>query len=148
MDEKYLVEQECMARSYIMNKRLIAVLCLIFVTAVAFAAWKDGVFSAKEEKADERGYVADVKVTVAGGKIDKIEYNEVKGGNNSKWADKAYNANMKKISGVAWSEAVMALEANLIKDQTVDKVDTVSGATELSARFKRLVAQALAKALK
>jgi major membrane immunogen (membrane-anchored lipoprotein) len=129
------------------NKKLIAALCLIFVASVAFAAWKDGVFTAKEDKADERGYVADVKVTVAGGKIDKIEYNEVKG-TSSKWTDKAYNANMKKLSGVAWNEAVMALEADLLKDQAVDKVDSISGATELSARFKGLAAQALAKALK
>jgi major membrane immunogen (membrane-anchored lipoprotein) len=130
-----------------MGKKLIAFACLVFVAVAAFAAWKDGVFSAKEEKADERGYLADIKVSVKDGKIDKIEYNEAKGA-NSKWADKAYNANMKKVSGVAWSEAVTTLENDLVKDQSLDKLDVVSGATELTARFKTLVSQALAKAQK
>lgn len=128
-----------------MRKRNIAALCLLFVAAAAFAAWKDGIFTAKEEKADERGYIADIKITVKDGKIEKIEYNEAKGA-SSKWADKAYNANMKKLSGVAWSDAVATLENNLIKGQIVDKVDVVSGATELTARFKTLASQALAKA--
>jgi len=129
------------------KKRLIALFCLIFVAGFAFAAWKDGVFAAREDKADERGYVADIKITVKDGKIDKIEYNEAKG-TNSKWTDKAYNANMKKVSGVAWSDAVSTLEAGFVKSQNLDKLDAISGATELSARFKTLVTQALAKSLK
>ncbi len=128
-----------------MYKKIIALVCLALVATFAFAAWKNGSFSAKESKADERGYVASVKITVSGGNITKIDYNEAKG-SSSKWQDKAYNASMKKVSGVSWIEAVQKLEDDLMKKQATDKVDAVSGATELSARFKALVDQALAQA--
>jgi len=128
-----------------MNKKLIALASLALVAAFAFAAWKNGTFSTKESKADERGYIAEMKITVKGGLISKIDYSEAKGG-KSKWQDSAYNASMKKVSGVSWAEAVQALENDLMKKQDVDKLDVVSGATELTARFKGLAAEALAKA--
>lgn len=128
-----------------MNKKIIALVCLALVAAFAFAAWKNGTFSAKEAKADERGYVAEMKITVKGGLISKIDYSEAKGG-KSKWQDAAYNSSMKKVSGVSWAEAVQALENDLLKKQAVDKIDVVSGATELSERFKILAAQTLAGA--
>ncbi len=128
-----------------MKKRITIIACLALVAVSLFAAWKDGVFSVKETKADERGYVAEIKLTVKAGLIAKIDYNEANKG-NSKWADKAYNASMKKMAGVSWVEAVQALEADLLKKQAPDKVDAISGATELSTRFKELAAAALAKA--
>lgn len=128
-----------------MNKKLIAFVSLCLVAALAFAAWKNGTFSAKEAKADERGYVATVKITVTGGNIAKIDYNEAKG-SSSKWQDKSYNESMKKISGISWAEAVQTLENDLIKKQATDKLDVVSGATELTERFKALANQALSQA--
>ena len=132
-----------------MNKKILTVASLLLVVAAfAFAELKDGKFSAKEAKADERGYTAEMTITVKGGKIAKIDYNESKGGKNSKWADASYNANMKKVSGTAWADAVKALEADLQKKGASDAVDAVSGATELSARFKALAAETLSKATK
>jgi major membrane immunogen (membrane-anchored lipoprotein) len=131
-----------------MKKKILAVASILLVAAFAFAQLKDGKFSAKEPKADERGYTAEITITVKGGAITKIDYNESKAGKSSKWADAAYNANMKKVSGTAWSDAVKALEADLQKKGAPDAVDAVSGATELSARFKALAVEALAKATK
>ena len=131
-----------------MKKKLITVLSLLLVATFAFAELKNGKFSAKESKADERGYTAEITITVKGGKIAKIDYNESKGGKSSKWADAAYNTNMKKVSGVAWSDAVKALEADLQKKGAADAIDAVSGATQVSGRFKALAAEALAKATK
>lgn len=131
-----------------MNKKILTVASLLVVAAFAFAELKDGKVSAKEAKADERGYTAEMTITVKGGKIAKIDYNESKGGKSSKWADASYNANMKKVSGTAWADAVKALEADLQKKGAPDAVDAVSGATELSARFKALAAEALSKANK
>lgn len=128
-----------------MKKRIVATLCLLLVATLAFAEFKNGVFAAKEKEADKRGYIADIKFTIESGKIVKIEYNEAKG-TSSKWADKAYNANMKKISGIAWADAVLALENDLIKKQALEKVDVISGATETTHRFKAIAAQALAGA--
>ena len=132
-----------------MSKKILTVASLLLlVGAFAFAELKDGKFSAKETKADERGYTAEMTITVKGGKIAKIDYNESKGGKNSKWADASYNSNMKKVSGVAWSDAVKALEADLQKKGAADSIDAVSGATQVSGRFKTLAAEALSKATK
>lgn len=128
-----------------MKKKLIALVAISLVMAFVFAEWKNGAFSAKESKADGRGYIAEIKITVKGGQIAKIDYNESKAG-KSKWSDSAYNASMKKVSGVSWAEAVQALENDLIKKQATEKLDVVSGATELSARFKELAEQALKRA--
>lgn len=132
-----------------MSKKILTVASLLLlVAAFAFAELKDGKFSAKETKADERGYTAEITITVKGGKIAKIDYNESKGGKSSKWADASYNTNMKKVSGVAWADAVKALEADLQKKGAADSVDVVSGATQVSGRFKALATEALAKAAK
>lgn len=129
-----------------MKKRIMTLAAaLLLVVGFAFALPKDGTYKAKEAKPDERGYTADVAVTVKGGKITKVVYNETKGGKASKWGDANYNAMMKKVSGVSWSEAVQKLEADLQAKGDANAVDAVSGATELSARFKTLVAQALSK---
>jgi major membrane immunogen (membrane-anchored lipoprotein) len=130
-----------------MKKIVVAVASLFLVAGLAFAAtWKDGTYSAKETKADERGYSAEIKITVKGGAIAKIDYNESKGGKSSKWADAAYNTNMKKVSGVSWSEAIQSLEASLQKTGTLEGLDAVSGATQSSKRFLALAAEALGKA--
>jgi major membrane immunogen (membrane-anchored lipoprotein) len=128
-----------------MSKRIIVAVCLLLVAVSAFAAWKDGVYSAKDTP-DKRTYVAELRITIAGGVITKIEYNEADKANKSKWTDKAYNANMKKIAGIAWTEAIQALQANLLKVQDVSKLDAVSGASETSERFKELAEVVLAKA--
>ncbi len=129
-----------------MKKRVIALVAgLLLVVGFVFALPKDGTYKAKEAQADDRGYTAEVTVTVKGGKITKIVYNETKNGKSSKWSDANYNAMMKKVSGVSWSEAVQKLESDLQTKGDPNAVDVVSGATELTARFKTLVAQALSK---
>lgn len=127
-------------------KKAIVILSLIALgAAVAFAQAKDGTYSAKEKAADNRGYTAEIKFVVKGGAVTKVEYDESKGGKASKWQDKAYNANMGKIAGTTWVDAVKKLEESLMKAGDPEKVDAVSGATELSKRFKELAAQALKK---
>lgn len=128
-----------------MKKPIAIAVLLVAVSALVFAQMKNGTYKAQEPKADERGYVASIKIVVKGGVISKIDYDEAKAG-NSKWKDKNYNATMKKIGGIAWTDAVQALEAALVKSNDVAAVDAVSGATELSTRFKKLAAEALASA--
>ncbi len=125
-------------------KKLVIVLVCLFVAAFVFAQFKDGVFSAKD-KPDNRGYVADIKITVKNGKITKVDYNEEKSG-KPKRTDNAYNNNMKKVSGISWKDATEKLEATLVQDQDPDKIDSISGATELTKRFKELAKEALGKA--
>lgn len=128
-------------------KRSTVVLALIALgAALAFAQAKDGTYSAKETAADKHGYVAEIKIVVKGGAVSKIDYDESKGGGKAtKWKDKAYNANMGKVSGITWIDAVKKLEESLMKSGDPEKVDVVSGATELSERFKKVAAEALKK---
>jgi major membrane immunogen (membrane-anchored lipoprotein) len=127
-------------------KRSIVLLALLTLGAsISFAQTKDGTYSAKEAAADKHGYIAEIKIVVKGGAVTKIDYDESKGGKSSKWKDTVYNANMKKISGVAWVDAVKILEASLTKKGDAATVDAVTGATDLSDRFKAIAAQALAK---
>lgn len=142
------IRPERTGKEFCMKKQILVVASLLLVAAFAFAELKDGKFSAKEAKADERGYTAEITITVKGGAITKIDYNESKGGKSSKWADANYNSMMKKVGGIAWVDAVKALEADLQKKGAAGSVDVVSGATELSARFKALATEALTKATK
>lgn len=128
-------------------KKIIAIACLVLAAAAAYADWKDGTYTAKEAQADARGYVAEIRITVTGGKIAKVEYNEAKKG-ASKWKDASYNASMKKIGGIAWTDAVTAAYEGLIAKQDPAAMDAISGATEMQKRFKTLAAEALAKAKK
>ncbi len=123
-------------------KRKIGLVVLFGIVASVAFALNNGTYTATEPGPDERGYVASIKIVVKGGSISKVEYDESKG-NSSKWKDKNYNATMKKIAGTAWIDAVKALESSLVKKNNAASVDAVSGATELSARFKTLAAKAL-----
>lgn len=101
---------------------------------------KDGTFTA-EDKADAHGYIGQVSVTYKDGKITNVTFDEVKDG-KKKRDDAAYNTQMKAGSKVSAVEAQDKLTKTYLESQ---KVDTVAGATEMSARFKTLVEQAIAK---
>lgn len=123
------------------NLFILIVLGLLFAGVAAFAELKDGSFTAKDA-ADKQGYAGTIKITVSGGKIVKVEYDEFKG-NDSKKASNYVNTEMKKRTGVAFAEAAKKLEAELVTDQNPGKVDKITGATGLSKRFVDLAKQAL-----
>jgi major membrane immunogen (membrane-anchored lipoprotein) len=128
-------------------KRILAVACVFLFASLAFAAdWKDGVYYVKEAKADTRGYTGELRLTVAQGKITKVEYNESVNGEKSKWKDPAYNANMKKVTGISWIDAVNQATDIILKKGTGEAVDAISGASEVTKRISFLVAEALKKA--
>jgi major membrane immunogen (membrane-anchored lipoprotein) len=117
---------------------------ILLVGAVSvFAQFKDGEFTAKD-RADRQGYVGEIKLVVEGGKIVKLEFDEVKG-KDSKKASTYVNGEMKKRNGITWVEALEKIEANLIKIQDPDKIDKVTGATGLGKRVSELAKKALVK---
>jgi sex pheromone cAD1 len=121
-------------------------LCIVLALAVPFvmAEYKDGTFTAKD-KADQRGYTGDIKLTIEKGKITKVVFEETKGGKTPKRTDKNYNKFMKDKTKVSWAEAVVKYEEALLKIQDPAKVDKVSGATDAHKRFVALAAAALPK---
>lgn len=131
-----------------MNKRIALFAALALAgAAMVFAQVADGTYTAKEGSADEHGYVASIAITVKKGAITKIVYDEVspKAKVPSKWKDKVYNANMKKVSGTAWVDAIVKLEDTLKTNGSAEGLDAVAGATAASSRFKALAVEALKK---
>lgn len=95
-----------------------------------------------EDDADDRGYTAEIAITFKDGKITEVVYNEMKD-DVKKRDDKEYNDKMKGVSGTSWLEGTDQLEKALVEKQDVTKIDAVTGATKLSARFIKLAAEAL-----
>jgi len=101
---------------------------------------KDGTFTA-EDNFDSHGYKGQVSVTFKDGKITNVVFDEVTKDGKKKRDDTAYNTNMKAGAKVSALEAQDKLTKTYLDSQ---KVDTVAGATEMSARFKTLVQKAVA----
>lgn len=104
---------------------------------------QDGTFDAEGEP-DDRGWKGYISITVAGGQITEVDYDELDKDGNKKSEDDEYAKNMKNASGVAPEEAYKQLEDSLIETQNVEEVEVVSGATDSSNRFKELANEALA----
>ncbi|WP_020612939.1 FMN-binding protein [Sediminispirochaeta bajacaliforniensis] len=119
---------------------------LTFVTACggksAFPKASDNVAVA-EDDFDAHGWKGKVAITFEGDKIVKVQYDELNKKGDLKSGDKAYAAQMEPAAGVTPAEAGEQLAASLVKTQDVSKVDTVTGATEITARFKELAEKAL-----
>lgn len=128
------------------KKIIILMMALVLVSlaaGVAFAQYKDGVFTVQDEP-DRQKYVGGIRITVEDGKIVKVQYDERKGG-DSKGKSGYVNNEMKKRNNISWSEAVEKLQEALVTVQDPDKVDVVTGATGSHKRFVELAKKALAK---
>lgn len=110
-------------------------------TPAATDTSKDGTFTA-EDNFDAHNYKGQVSVTYKDGKLTNVVFDEVTKDGKKKRDDDAYNKQMKAGSKVSAVEAQDKLAKTYLDSQ---KVDTVAGATEMSARFKTLVEQAVAK---
>ncbi len=108
---------------------------------------KDGRYTAVG--LDSRGWVPQVDITVEGGKITAVIYNEynVEDGRGKK-TDEAYNTNWKaRYPEADLASAIDSLEGQLLAKQSPMAVDAVSGATGASGSFKNLVQKAVGKAM-
>lgn len=110
-------------------------------TPAATDTSKDGTFTAEDEF-DAHNYKGQVSITFKDGKISSVVFDEVTKDGKKKRDDADYNSKMKAGSKVSAVEAQDKLAKTYLESQ---KVDTVAGATEMSARFKKLIEQAVAK---
>ncbi len=106
------------------------------------ADYDDGVYSLEDEF-DDRGWKPIVTVVVEGEKITKAYYDEINEENQLKGFDQEYLERWKESSGENLMTAGPELADVLIQQQDPDKVDTVSGATSTSEKFKQLISDAL-----
>lgn len=110
----------------------------------AAAKFEDGSYSAESEL-DDHGWKGVIEITVKDGLITSVDYNEVNAEGQLKTEDTEYSDTMKSVSNISPAEAYEKLEASLVDQQDVDKVELVSGATGSAELFKELAKQALGK---
>lgn len=106
---------------------------------------KTGTYTAKGTK-DDKGYTAEIEITVADGKISAVKYDEKDEAGVSKLDNTEYNEKMKAKSGVSPIEAYPQLQDSLVEKQDVASVDAVTGATKSTESFKTLAEEALSTA--
>lgn len=128
------------------------VLTLGVFGTMAFAAPKsayvDGVYKATYDYIDSHGWKPQLSVTVKGGKITVAKFDYVNPQGKLKTQDIGYNAAMKKVKHTYPALYSPQLGQELVKGQSVDKVDVVTGATSSSTNFKALATEALNHAKK
>jgi major membrane immunogen (membrane-anchored lipoprotein) len=108
---------------------------------------KDGLYKAAEANFDDHGWKAMAAVIVKDGKIQSAFFDEInKEDGHYKSIDQEYAKNMEAKSGQTPAKAVEALIKSLIEKQDAAQVDTVSGATGTSTKFKNLMTEALSLA--
>jgi major membrane immunogen (membrane-anchored lipoprotein) len=112
--------------------------------APAQGAFKDGTYTAKGT-ADERGWTPDITITVSGGKITDVKYDELSG-DKKKSTDAEYSGAFKQAKNIDIAAVYDTLQKSLVEKQDAATVDTFSGATSASNSFKELAAKALEQA--
>lgn len=96
---------------------------------------KDGTYEGKTDK-DERGNYGIAKITVKDGKITEAEYTEYTEDGKPK----------SKENGYEYEEGLKAIEElpkQLLETQDIEKIDTYTGATGTTNKFKTAVMNAL-----
>lgn len=143
-----LREVRQLKRTFIILISLLAVL-LGGCRAGQGGAFKDGKYDYTSEP-DNRGWKKAIEITVKGGKIDNVVYDEInKDTNVKKSDDTAYIANwQKQVPGADPKAFYNRLGKSLVEKQDVEKVDTVAGATTATSDFKAAAAKALENAKK
>lgn len=103
----------------------------------------NGVYFAAQPEFDDHGWKPMVTVVVEQGKISKAFYDEINEDGQLKSFDQDYLERWKEKSGENLLSAEPELIDSLIDKQDPDEVDSVSGATSTSEKFKQLASDAL-----
>ncbi len=107
------------------------------------ASYKDGTYKATFDKIDSHGWNAQVELTIKDNAITFCTFDYVDKDGNFKSRNADYNVSMKAKSGTNPQVYVVQLAEDLLKKQSVAKVDAITGATHSSANFKELAEAAL-----
>jgi major membrane immunogen (membrane-anchored lipoprotein) len=113
--------------------------------APAVDGFKDGVYKATQDKADQYGWKGFVEITIKDGKIATVTFDYDNNG-ALKSKDEAYKAQMEPVSKTYPEKAFGELQAALVAKQDIATVEAVAGATMSSNEFKALVTLALEQA--
>jgi len=134
-------------------KRVVSMLIVLFVLSFSLSALslKDGVYKAQDD-AFGNGYKNTIEVTVSAGKITSVIWDAIAqdGGTNKIQRSKDGKYGMKEKAGAMapWWEQAKAIEDYVIKTQSVEQPDAISGASIHLDPFYTLLNKALSKAKK
>lgn len=110
------------------------------------AAFKDGEYKGTYDKMDSHGWKPQIDIKIEGGKITKVDFDNVNKDGKLKSQDEAYEASMKKAKNIGPKEYTPKLDQQLVDSQDAEKIDGVTGATSSSNEFKALSKAVLEKA--
>ena len=105
--------------------------------------YKDGTYQAEEPDFDDHGWKDQIQIKVAGGKITGVVFDEVNQEGKKQSEDQDYQSNFKEQRDVDLLDAYDKLQKSLVEKQDPDAVDTYTGATGTTSKFKALANEAL-----
>lgn len=108
---------------------------------------QDGYYTAETSDYDF-GWKEFVTITVKNNEIVSVEYNAKNPSGFIKSWDNAYMRNMGRVQGVYPNKYTREYASELLKTQSKDKIDDVSGATSSGAKFKALAEAVIEQAKK
>lgn len=101
---------------------------------------KDGTYTAAAY-AEDRTWVPEMTITVSGGKISNLKFDESTAMKKSE--DIEYQNSFKAQNDIDLLRVYASLQDRLVETQDITKLDTVAGATKTAENFKVLAAEAL-----
>lgn len=126
-------------------KKLISIICVVCLCAVAFvacgdnkASLKDGTYRAEYTDFDEHGWKEYAVVTVKDGKISDVDFDSVNKDGGRKSENEAYREAMEPVANTYPGKFYPELEAQLKEKQDPAKIETVAGATVSTNAAKEL----------
>jgi major membrane immunogen (membrane-anchored lipoprotein) len=108
--------------------------------------YQDGVYHAIYDRNDVRNWKAFVDITIEDGQIVEVYYDYINDTDELRSKQQGYIEGFSAANGYTPREGFDELANRLIKEQDIEKVDAVSGATHSSRNFNELSAAALEKA--
>lgn len=102
----------------------------------------DGVYKVEYENFDSHDYKAQLELSVSGGKITDVKFDEVKKDGTLKSKDENYKKSMEEQSKTYPEKAYNELKEKVISKQS-SQVDAVAGATASSKTFNVLLKYAV-----
>ncbi len=118
-----------------------SLLPLLLMTGCSSAGYRDGSYRAEAADFDQSGWKDYVQLTVSDGKVTEIEYDAIsKEDGRKKTEDLEYQQQYRDAGlGTDPADYTAKLEDSYLECQKSSGVDSVSGATVSTGRFKDLV---------
>lgn len=121
----------------------VSVLSISILTGCGGSKYKDGSYKVSFDNADSKGWTAFVNLEVKDGKISETVFDYKNAEDKLKSQDEQYIEKMKTVSGIGPDEFTVKYAEQLTKNQNLEKIDQVTGATASKPDFEALAKEAV-----